>query len=89
MVATPFGTHLNRMHVKIINLLKKSPDYNGMQKADILNRFTPAEQMDVKYVICYVFFFFYFSFSAALDFLLDEGYAFTTVDDDHFKATAM
>ncbi|KAJ3663193.1 hypothetical protein Zmor_007497 [Zophobas morio] len=63
---------LKPIQAKIMSLLKNTTNYMGMAKSEILAQFDSAQAREVR---------------ATLDFLLDEGHAYTTCDNDHYKAT--
>ncbi|EFA09169.1 replication protein A2 [Tribolium castaneum] len=62
---------LKPMQVKIINLLKPIKSRTGLSRSEIMQHFG-AQAREAE---------------VALDFLLDEGHVYTTVDTDHYKAT--
>ncbi|XP_044252570.1 replication protein A 32 kDa subunit-like isoform X2 [Tribolium madens] len=62
---------LKPIQVRIINLLKPIKTKSGLSRSEILQHFGPQAR----------------EAEVALDFLLDEGHVYTTVDTDHYKAT--
>jgi hypothetical protein len=82
---------LRPIQLQIMRLLRPVKDAKGLSKTQILNNFSPGQAREVEYVGLYwvlqgekIEFLF---FRAALNFFLDEGHAYTTTDNEHFKAT--
>ncbi|CAG9768471.1 unnamed protein product [Ceutorhynchus assimilis] len=63
---------LNPMQVKCFNLLQADTSQAGMDRKTILSHFSAQQKNEA---------------NAVLEVLVTEGYAYTTIDSDHFKAT--
>lgn len=82
---------LTQLQQKIMKILESNPSETGPSRQFILKHFKPNQHREVKYVILFVYSHDYLllllNFSEALEFLNNEGHAFSTIDNDHFKAT--
>lgn len=81
---------LTPIQQKVMKILESNSSETGPSRQFILKQFSANQHRDVKYV--YLFYvqttyYFLICFSDALEFLNNEGHAFSTIDNDHFKAT--
>ncbi|KAJ8937304.1 hypothetical protein NQ314_011943 [Rhamnusium bicolor] len=63
---------LTSMQEKIFKILQTDNTTAGLSRQSVLNQFPPNQQREV---------------NTALDFLINEGHAYSTIDNDHFKVT--
>lgn len=68
-------TGLSAVQEKVFSILQTvSNTAAGLSRSAIVQKFTPNQQREV---------------NAAIDFLISEGHAYSTIDSDHFKVTDM
>ncbi|XP_045475346.1 replication protein A 32 kDa subunit [Harmonia axyridis] len=69
---TAQDSSLTPIQAQIHEILKRAPSMSGTSKTELLSQFPQQRSVEVL---------------EALEFLIDEGHAYSTIDTEHFKAT--
>lgn len=86
------GSGLTPIQQKVLKILQSNTSETGASRQFILKQFPANQVREIKYVIYFItklnlMTVLFIIFSDALEFLNNEGHAFSTIDNDHFKHT--